>query len=198
MTIAPGNAAVTVYCGASLGKHPGYAAAARQLGNTLAMAGLDLVYGGASTGLMGEIADAALLGGSRVTGVIPRSLVRFEVAHPALTDLRVVETMHERKFLMAELGEAFVALPGGFGTAEELFEVLTWAQLGLHAKPCAVLNTNGYYTPLLAFLQHAAHEGFVHQRYLDNVIVEEDPHRLLSRIATHRALPHLFEEAAQA
>lgn len=191
------NSAVTVYCGASLGGHPEYADAARRLGEALARAGMDLVYGGASTGLMGQVADAALGGGSRVTGVIPHSLVRFEVAHTELTDLRVVENMHQRKSLMAELGDAFVALPGGFGTAEELFEVLTWAQLGLHAKPCALLNTNDYYTPLLTFLRHAAQEGFVHQRYLDNVIVEDDPHRLLARLEGHRALPHLFEEVSE-
>ncbi|WP_327701633.1 TIGR00730 family Rossman fold protein [Streptomyces decoyicus] len=192
------ESAVTVYCGASLGEHPAYADAARQLGQALARSGMNLVYGGASTGLMGCVADAALLGGSRVTGVIPQSLVRHEVAHTALTDLRVVRTMHERKALMAELGDAFVAMPGGFGTAEELFEVLTWAQLGLHSKPCALLNTNGYYTPLLRFLEHAADEGFVHRRYLGNVIVEDDPHVLLSRLASHRALPHLFEEVAEA
>lgn len=183
---------ITVYCGASHGRRPAHRQAAAELGSALAEAGLGLVYGGASTGLMGAVADAALAGGGTVTGVIPEDLVRHEVAHLGLSRLEVVSGMHERKARMVELGDAFVAMPGGFGTADELFEVLTWAQLGLHGKPCALLDTDGFFQPLLAFLRHAADEGFVHQRYLDNIIVSDSPREILAAFARHQALPHLF------
>ncbi|WP_381790259.1 TIGR00730 family Rossman fold protein [Streptomyces niveus] len=153
--------AVTVFCGAAPGQGAGYARAAAELGRAIADAGLDLVYGGAAIGLMGAVADGALGVGGTVTGVLPRSMLPHEIAHPGLTDLRLVPDMHARKALMSELGDAFVTLPGGIGTAEEFFEVLTWSQLGLHHKPCVLLDTDGYYGPLLAFLDHAVREGFV-------------------------------------
>jgi uncharacterized protein (TIGR00730 family) len=146
---------VTVFCGASSGSSLHLRAAA-EFGRVVAEAGLELVYGGAQVGLMGAVADAALRGGAAVTGVIPRHLARHEIRHTGLTRLLVVEDMHQRKARMAELGDAFVALPGGLGTAEEFFEILTWAQIGLHDKPCALLDTGGFYRPLLAFLAHAA------------------------------------------
>ena len=138
-----------------------HAAAARTVGRLLAKHGIELVYGGANVGLMGAVANACLEQGGRVIGVIPQMLVDKEVAHAGLTDLRVVGSMHERKFVMAELADAFIALPGGFGTWEELFEMLTWAQLGIHRKPCAVLNVNGYYDPLLRMADEALTEGFL-------------------------------------
>ncbi|MFI1166965.1 TIGR00730 family Rossman fold protein [Streptomyces sp. NPDC020801] len=183
---------VTVYCGASRGRRSSHHHAAAQFGRTVAALGLGIVYGGASTGLMGAVADAALEGGAPVVGVIPEKLVGHEVAHQGLTRLEVVPDMHARKARMIELGDAFVALPGGFGTVDEFFEVLTWAQLGLHGKPCALLDTDGFFQPLLGYLRHAADEGFVHQRYLDNVIVRADPGDLLDSLAHHRSLPHLF------
>ncbi|MEU6201820.1 TIGR00730 family Rossman fold protein [Streptomyces sp. NPDC047061] len=183
---------LTVYCGASPGQRPAHRRAAASFGRALAAAGLGLVYGGASTGLMGAVADAALHGGASVIGVMPQDLARHEVAHQGLTRLEVTSGMHERKARMVELGDAFVALPGGFGTADEFFEVLTWAQLGLHTKPCALLDTDGFFQPLLAYLRHAADEGFVHRRYLDNVIVRSEPRELLDALAHHRSLPHLF------
>ncbi|GAA2239740.1 MULTISPECIES: LOG family protein [Kitasatospora] len=186
---------ITVYCGASQGRRPSHRLAATEFGRLIAESGLGLVYGGASTGLMGAVADAALAGGAPVTGVIPEDLVRHEVAHPGLTRLETVSSMHERKARMVELGDAFVALPGGFGTADEFFEVLTWAQLGLHGKPCALLDTDGFFQPLLTFLRHAADEGFVHQRYLDNIIVSAHPQEILESFSSHRALPHLFAAA---
>ncbi|WP_409471688.1 TIGR00730 family Rossman fold protein [Streptomyces sp. HC307] len=186
---------ITVFCGASPGHHPVHLEAATAFGRLLVEADLGLVYGGASTGLMGALADAVLSNGGRAIGVMPHDLVRHEVAHAGLTQLHVVDSMHERKARMADLGDAFVALPGGFGTAEELFEILTWAQLGLHDKPCALLDTNGFYSPLLAFLRHAVNEGFIHQRYLDNVIVCDRPQDVLVQLTKHRALPHLFETA---
>jgi uncharacterized protein (TIGR00730 family) len=186
---------ITVYCGASYGRRPSHQRAAAEFGRALAESGLGLVYGGASTGLMGAVADAALANGGTVTGIIPEDLVRHEVAHRGLSRLEVVSGMHERKARMVELGDAFVALPGGFGTADELFEVLTWAQLGLHQKPCALLDTDGFFQPLLAFLHHAAEEGFVHQRYLDNIIVSSSPQEILVSFSRHQALPHLFATA---
>lgn len=186
---------VTVYCGASRGRRSSHQHAAAQFGRTIAALGLGIVYGGASTGLMGVVADAALENGAPVVGVIPEKLVGHEVAHQGLTRLEIVPDMHARKARMIELGDAFVALPGGFGTVDEFFEVLTWAQLGLHGKPCALLDTDGFFQPLLGYLQHAAAEGFVHQRYLDNVIVQADPGDLLDSLAHHRSLPHLFSMA---
>jgi uncharacterized protein (TIGR00730 family) len=152
---------VCVFCGSSPGTNPAYRAEAVGLGQLLGQAGLGLVYGGAQVGLMGALADAALDHGCEVIGVIPRSLAGIEVAHQRLSKLVLVETMHERKALMAQEADAFVALPGGFGTLDEFFEILTWAQLGIHAKPCVLVNTAGYYDHLLSFLQVAIDQGFL-------------------------------------
>src|SRR5580704_12967868 len=155
---------VCVFCGSSPGSKPEYRAEAVGLGQLLGQAGLGLVYGGAHAGLKGALADSALDHGCKVIGVIPRSLSGIEVAHQGLTRLVLVETMHERKALMAKEADAFVALPGGFGTLDEFFEILTWAQLGIHAKPCVLINTAGYYDHLLSFLQVAIDEGFLKQK----------------------------------
>src|ERR1700761_3149844 len=152
---------VCVFCGSSPGSKPEYRAEAVGLGQLLGKSGVGLVYGGAHAGLMGTLADSALDHGCKVIGVIPRSLSGIEVAHQGLTKLVLVETMHERKALMAKEADAFIALPGGFGTLDEFFEILTWAQLGIHAKPCVLVNTGGYYDPLLAFLRVAIDQGFV-------------------------------------
>jgi len=180
---------VTVFCGSSPGVRPAYLDAARSLGRTLAERGLGLVYGGADVGLMGALADAALAGGSHVTGVIPRSLIEREVAHGGLPDLRVVDSMHERKSLMADLADAFVALPGGLGTLEELFEVLTWAQLGLHEKPAGLLDVDGFFGPVLAALDHCTAEGFVRPEHRAMIVAEERADVLLDRLA-RLPVPH--------
>jgi uncharacterized protein (TIGR00730 family) len=153
--------AACVYCGSAFGDDPAYLETTRQLARGLAERGIAVVYGGASVGLMGALADAALEAGGEVIGVIPQALVDREIAHRGVTDLRIVGSMHERKALMAELSDAFVALPGGIGTLEELIEMYTWSQLGLHDKPLAMLNTRGYYDGLAAFLDHAVAEGFL-------------------------------------
>src|SRR6187549_1487199 len=145
---------VCVFAGSSSGSRPEYRTAAEDLGRELAARGIELVYGGAHVGLMGGVADAVLAGGGRVTGVIPKALVDKEVAHTGLTDLRIVASMHQRKALMVDLSDAFIALPGGWGTLDEMFEILTWAQLGLHRKPCGLLNVQKYFDRLLAFLDH--------------------------------------------
>jgi uncharacterized protein (TIGR00730 family) len=152
---------VCVFCGSSAGVRPEYRAEAVGLGALLGKAGLGLVYGGAQVGLMGALADAALANGSEVIGVIPRALAGVEVAHQGLSQLVLVETMHERKALMVQEADAFVALPGGYGTLDEFFEVLTWAQLGIHTKPCLLVNTDGYYDHLLSFLGVAINQGFL-------------------------------------
>jgi uncharacterized protein (TIGR00730 family) len=152
---------VCVFCGSNIGLRPEYLGEAVALGRLLGKAGLGLVYGGARVGLMGALADAALANGGEVIGVIPRSLAAVEVAHAGLSRLYVVETMHERKALMAQEADAFVALPGGFGTLDEFFEILTWAQLEIHTKPCLMVNTGGYYDHLLSFLEVAIEEGFL-------------------------------------
>lgn len=179
--------AVCVFCGASQGDRPGYAAAARALAVLLAGRDLTLVYGGGSIGLMGILADAALAAGGRVVGVLPEHLARREVAHAGLTELHIVASMHERKALMARRADAFIALPGGLGTLEELFEVLTWAQLGLHRKPCALLNADGYFDPMIAFLDGAVARGFVQPRHRDMLLIDTDPARLLERIGNYAA-----------
>ena len=176
---------VCVFCGSSAGAGDAYEAAARSFAREAVRRGIRLVYGGASVGLMGALADAALDAGGEVVGVIPRALVDREIAHRGLTELRVVATMHERKATMAELADAFVALPGGLGTLEELFEILTWSQLGIHRKPVGVLNVAGYYDPLVALLDHAVAGGFVPAQSRGLVIVDEDPARLLDRMAAH-------------
>lgn len=176
---------VCVFCGSSLGSRPEYEATARQLGTLLAERNIGLVYGGAHVGLMGAIADAALLAGGEVIGVIPEALVRKEIAHQGLGDLRVVGSMHERKALMAELGDGFIALPGGCGTFEEFFEIVTWAQLGMHSKPIALLNVAGYYDSLLALLDQSIAEKFVRTEHRQLVLDAADPVQLLERMETY-------------
>jgi uncharacterized protein (TIGR00730 family) len=171
-----------VYCGSSGGTREVYAAAARELGGLLAARGIGLVYGGGSVGLMGILADAALGQGGEVIGVIPEELVRREVAHQGLSELRVVMSMHERKALMADLADGFVALPGGYGTWEEFFEMVTWVQLGLHPKPCGLLNVAGYYDPLLQLADHAVAEGFLRATDRQLIVAEAEPAALLERI----------------
>ena len=173
--------AVCVFCGSHPGNDPAYAEAARNLGRTLAQRNTTLVYGGGHVGLMGVVADAALGAGGEVVGVIPQALVEREIGHAGLTKLHVVGSMHERKALMSELSDGFVALPGGNGTLEEFFEVLTWAQLGEHAKPCGLLNVAGYYDPLLEVFDRMVDREFLKTEHRDLVLVEEDPSALLER-----------------
>ena len=175
---------VCVFCGSSGGRDPVYAETARHLGRALASRATGLVYGGGSIGLMGILADEVMASGGRAVGVIPAFLNDLELGHRGVTELRVVGSMHERKALMAELSDAFLALPGGFGTVEEFCEMLTWAQLGLHAKPCALLNVNGFFDPLLAFFDHQAEAGFLSPKHRALVLVEEEIGRLLDRLAS--------------
>lgn len=177
---------IAVFCGANAGSRPDYAAAASALGVRLAERGLGLVFGGGGVGLMGCVADAALERGGEVIGVLPRALMTRELAHPRVADLRVVASMHERKALMAELADAFLALPGGFGTLDESFEILTWLQLGFHRKPFGLLNVAGYYDELRAFLERGVTEAFVRRENVDEVLVETDPDRLLDRLLGHQ------------
>jgi uncharacterized protein (TIGR00730 family) len=177
----PAIRSICVFCGASSGRDPRYAAAAAVTGETLARRGLRLVYGGGRLGLMGAVADAALAAGGEVVGVIPRGLVDRELAHPGLTELRIVDALHERKAQMAELSDAFLALPGGFGTLEELAEVLSWAQLDLHAKPIGLLDVDGYFAALEAFLDHAVGEGFIAERHRRTLLRDDDLTSLLDR-----------------
>jgi uncharacterized protein (TIGR00730 family) len=174
-----------VFCGSNAGQDPVYLATARSLGETLAASGIDLVYGGASVGLMGAVADAALAKGGHVIGVMPQALVDKEIAHRSLSDLRVVGSMHERKALMAELSDGFIALPGGLGTFEELFEVWTWAQLGYHRKPCALLNAGGFYDKLTDFLDDVVERGFVKSIHRAMLIVESQPAALIEAIRAY-------------
>ncbi len=172
---------ICVFCGAATGRDPSYAAAAAVTGETLARRGIRVVYGGGRLGLMGTVADAALAAGGEVVGVIPRGLVDRELAHPTLTELRIVETLHERKAQMAELADGFLALPGGLGTLEELAEVLSWAQLDLHAKPIGLLDVGGYFAPLEAFLDRAVAEGFIAARHRRLLLSDDDLDALLRR-----------------
>lgn len=172
---------ICVFCGASTGRDPRYAAAAAAVGERLAQRGIRLVYGGGRLGLMGAVADAALAAGGEVVGVIPRGLVDRELAHPGLTRLEVVGTLHERKARMSELADAFIALPGGLGTLEELAEVLSWAQLDLHAKPIGLLDVGGYFEALEAFLDRAVAEGFVAARHRGLLLRDEDFDELLEQ-----------------
>ena len=177
---------VCVFCGSHPGDDPAYERAARALGETLAEAGIELVYGGGHVGLMGAVANAALAAGGEVTGVMPKALVEREIAHNGLTNLHVVSSMHERKAMMSELSEGFIALPGGTGTLEEFFEVLTWAQLGEHGKPCGLLNVAGYYDPLLAVFDHMMDRGFLATHHRAMVLVESDPAAMLERFEEYR------------
>jgi uncharacterized protein (TIGR00730 family) len=175
-----------VFCGSSRGSRPEYADDARRLGQAMARAGLTLVFGAGHVGLMGVLADAVLAEGGQAIGVIPRMLVEKELAHQGLTELHVVASMHERKALMADLADAFAALPGGVGTADELFEIITWAQLGLHAKPVALLNTAGYFEHLLDWVNHAIEEGFLASRPCRQLLVANTPEQLLELLAAMR------------
>jgi uncharacterized protein (TIGR00730 family) len=179
--------ALCVFCGSNSGADFAYAESARRLGRLLADRGITVVYGGGRVGLMGALADAALEAGGRVIGVIPEALRRREVAHQSLTELHVVHTMHERKQLMADLSDGFVAMPGGFGTFEEFCEVLTWSQLGMHAKPCGLLNVKGYYSGLLELFDHAVAEQLLHPRNRAMVIAEPEPKALLEAMEQYRA-----------
>ena len=178
-----------VFCGSSFGASAIYREAAEAFGALLARSGIELVYGGAHAGLMGALADAVLAGGGQVIGVIPEALVERELAHSGLTDLRIVGSMHERKALMASLSDGFVALPGGIGTLEELFEVWTWSQLGLHQKPCALLDVAGFYGGLSAFMDHVVAQGFLRPQQRRALLMEADPATLLERITSYRAEP---------
>jgi len=178
---------ICVFCGSNAGARPEYVEAARGLGALLAERHMRLVYGGARVGLMRELADAARRGGGEVVGVIPGGLLAREVAHTDLPDLRIVSSMHERKALMADLADGFIAIPGGAGTLEEFFEMWTWAQLGIHRKPCALLNVAGYFDGLLTFLDHSVGERFLRLEHRAMVLVDDDPERLLDRFAGYRA-----------
>ena len=176
---------ICVFCGSSMGNRPAYAEVAAALGRMVAERGLGLVYGGGNVGLMGIMADAALQAGGEVIGIIPEALLKLEVGHLDLTQLHVVGSMHERKAMMAEMADAFVALPGGIGTMEELFEVWTWGQLGMHPKPLGFLDVAGYYDHLHAFLDHMVAEGFLRDRHRMMVAVEQNPATLLDRFAAY-------------
>jgi uncharacterized protein (TIGR00730 family) len=173
---------ICVFCGASPGARPEYAQATTEIARLLAADGVGVVYGGGGVGLMGVLADAVIAEGGEIIGVIPRALVDREIAHRDVADMRVVGSMHERKALMAELADAFIALPGGLGTLEELFEVYTWAQLGLHRKPCALLNVGGYYDGVAGFLSHAVEERFLREEHREMLMVESQPSALIERL----------------
>lgn len=177
---------ICVFCGSQAGEHPAYAEGARQLGTLLAREGIRIVYGGSSLGLMGALANAALEQGGKVTGIIPTGLVQREVANHAVSDLIVVGSMHERKTQMSELADGFIALPGGLGTLEEFFEILTWAQLGIHDKPCGLLNLEGYFDPLVDFLDVAVREGFLLSKYRSLMLEEPDPAAMLGRMRAYQ------------
>jgi len=178
-----------VFCGSSPGRRPIHAESARSLGKIMAARGLALVYGGGHVGLMGVLADAVLEAGGEVIGVIPQSMVDKELAHTGISKLHIVGTMHERKALMADLADGFAALPGAFGTADELFEILTWAQLGLHAKPVAILNIDGFFQALLAWLDHAVAEGFLKPKHRRLLQEAEDAEKLVNLLSSYRPEP---------
>ena len=185
---------VCVFCGSSPGGRPEYVQAAKALGRTLVSRGIGLVYGGAKVGTMGQLASAVLEAGGEVIGVIPEQLVKKEVAFTELANLEVVGSMHERKARMVELSDGFIALPGGFGTFEEFFEALTWAQLGMHHKPCGLLNVCGYYDDLIAFLDHTVEQQFVKSEYRAMVLVDQDAEALLQKFETYQ--PPKIDKAA--
>lgn len=188
---------ICVYCGSSTGRLEAYGAAAHTLAETLVNRNIRLIYGGAGIGIMGMVADRVLELGGQAVGVIPKALAHKEVAHPSLTELHVTASMHERKMRMAELADGFIALPGGIGTLEELFEIWTWAQLGFHQKPCGLLNVAGYYDALIHFLDHLAHEQFVKPHHRDMLMVESEPQRLLDRYVQYQppAVKHWVTKA---
>jgi uncharacterized protein (TIGR00730 family) len=174
-----------VFCGSSFGVNPAYVKAASDLGNAIAKRNICLVYGGARVGLMGEIASTVIRAKGEVIGVIPKDLVEKEVAHSNLSDLRIVGTMHERKSLMAELSDGFIAMPGGFGTMEEIFEAITWAQLSFHDKPCGFLNIKGYYNDLIKFLDHSVEENFIVPEHRAMIIIDDEPESLLDKFLNY-------------
>ena len=176
---------IAVYCGASFGDDGVYAQSASQMGKLLADYGIELVYGGGRVGLMGTIADSVMANGGKVIGVIPEFLATKEIAHENLTELHIVQSMHERKAMMADLSDAYIAMPGGFGTLEELFEVLTWAQLGLHQKPIGLLNTNGFYQGLLDFFEHLVTAQFISDDLRNAVLYDKEPEPLLVQLMSH-------------
>lgn len=176
---------ICVFCGSSPGARPEYAEATEAFAQLVVAENIGVVYGGGGVGLMGKLADAVLAQGGEITGVIPHALVDKEIGHPHVEDMRLVDSMHERKALMAELADAFVALPGGLGTLEELFEVFTWSQLGLHHKPLALLDVEGYYDGIAAFLDHAVRERFLNAKQRSTLIVERDPGALLERLKAY-------------
>lgn len=178
---------VCVFCGSNPGFDPAYLRSAEEMGRAMAARGIGLVYGGGNVGLMGKVADTVMAAGGEVIGIIPEGLMRREVGHTEVTELHVVRTMHERKKMMADRADAFVALPGGLGTWEEFCEVLTWTQLGIHAKPGGVLNVLGYYDPLLAMFDRAVEDGFVRAEHRALALTETDPERLLDRLASWEA-----------
>ena len=178
---------ICVYCGSSPGKNPAYSLAATNLAKVLCERGIGLVYGGAAVGIMGTVANAVLEAGGEVIGVIPRSLAVKEVAHENLSELHVVASMHERKAMMADLADGFIALPGGWGTLEEIFEILTWAQLGFHGKPCGLLNIEGYYDGLITFLENSFEQQFVNELCRPMLIKSHEPSQLLDQFAVYRA-----------
>ncbi|MGB5245755.1 MAG: TIGR00730 family Rossman fold protein [Woeseia sp.] len=171
---------VCIYCASSPGARPEYAVAAEALARALAARDVTIVYGGSSKGIMGRVADAALAAGGRVIGVLPKSLVKKEIGHDGLHELHIVASMHERKAMMSELADGFIALPGGFGTLEEIIETITWAQLGFHSKPCGLLNVSGYFDALRQFMAHAVSEGFIRREHHDILQVAESPDELLA------------------
>ncbi|OQK18217.1 LOG family protein [Methyloprofundus sedimenti] len=179
---------ICVYCGSSSGRSKAYASSARVLAQSLVNRNITLVYGGASIGIMGLLADQMLELGGKVIGIIPKALAHKEVMHKNLTELHITESMHERKMLMAELSDGFIALPGGIGTLEEMFEIWTWAQLGIHNKPCGLLNIDGYYDTLIQFLDHMLVEQFVKQRQHDLLIIESQPEKLLEHYVNYQAV----------
>ena len=181
---------ICVYCGSSPGNRPIYAAAARALAEVLVRHDLELVYGGADKGTMGVIANAVLEAGGRVHGVIPQMLVEKEIAHEGLTELHVVASMHARKTMMAALSDGFIAMPGGFGTLEEIVEIVTWGQLQFHEKPCGLLNVDGYFDHLLAYFDHANQEGFLRRENRDMILVDDDPALLVQQFERYAA-PHV-------
>ena len=176
-----------VFCGTNAGERPEYGAAARKLGELLAEKDIELVYGGASVGIMGELADAVQEHGGHVIGIIPQQLIKKEEAHRGIPDLIVVASMHQRKAQMADLSDGFVSLPGGIGTLEGFFELLTWGQLGIHSKPSGILNVAGYFDGLIGFLDHAVKEGFLTEEHRDSIVIETDPRVLLDRLRSYAA-----------
>jgi uncharacterized protein (TIGR00730 family) len=176
---------IAVFCGSSAGNDPIYVQQAKSLGEKLVAEGINLVYGGSTVGCMGAVADAVMEAGGKVIGVIPKKLVSVELAHEHLTELHVVDTMHERKALMADYADGFIALPGGTGTLEEWFEAITWAQLGYHKKPCGLLNINSYYTPLISLFDHMIEHGFVKREYKELILIDKDPTHLIEKMRNH-------------